>query len=146
LDPSAGTASSGSSVAHPGNDKEPKKGWKKLTDRIGRGFGPATDHRRYDRMVLPKSTRARLKDEDGTIHEVEVQDISAGGAGLLVDGVFDNDSFVEMHMEGLGDIKARVARNFIEGIGIEFDLSEPERNVVEAELRAFRNTIAREEF
>ena len=117
-----------------------------MTERIGRGLGPTTDHRRHVRTVLPKKTRAGLKDEDGTNHEVEVRDISAGGAGLLVDGVFDNDSFVEMHMEGLGEIKARVARNFIEGIGIEFDLSDPERNVVEAELRAFRNTVANEEF
>ncbi len=117
-----------------------------MTERIGRGFGPATDHRRHVRMVLPKSTGASLKDEDGTIHEVEVRDISASGAALLVDGVFDNNSFVEMHMEGLGNTKARVARNFVEGIGIEFDLSDPERNVVEAELRAFRNTVANEEF
>ena len=132
--------------ARSGNDEEPKNGSKRLTDRIARGLGPATDRRRYVRMVLPKSTRARIKDEDGTVHEVVVQDLSAGGAGLLVDGVFVNESFVEVHMEGLGDIKARVARNFIEGIGIEFDLSEPKRDVVEAELRVFRDTVSNQDF
>ncbi len=117
-----------------------------MIDKIGNGLSPATDHRRHARMNLPKNTRATLKGEDGTMHEVQVQDISAGGAGLMVDGAFENASFVELHMEGLGGIKARVARNFVEGIGIEFDISEPQQKDMEEELRAFRKTVAKGKF
>ncbi len=117
-----------------------------MIDRIGGGLTPTTDHRRHARMELPKNTRARLKGEDGAMHDVEVRDISAGGAGLLVGDAFENASFVELHMEGLGGIKARVARNFVEGIGLEFDFSEGEKENMEEQLRAFRKTVAVEKF
>ena len=97
-------------------------------------------------MDLPHNFRAALTGDDGTTHEVGVQDISASGAGLVVDGVFENASFVELHMEGLGNIEAHVARDFAGGIGVEFDLSERHKKEMEAELRAFRKTIAEGNF
>jgi len=117
-----------------------------MIEKIGGKLDPALNNRRHTRMDLPKNIRATLKGDDGTSHDVSVQDISASGAGLVVDGVFENASFVELHMEGLGGIKARVARDFAEGIGVEFDLSEKKKKDMEGELKEFRKTVSRGEF
>ena len=106
--------------------------------------GPPDDQRRYQRTEVPEHVKATIIGEDGVEHEVTVKDLSAGGAGLIVDDSFENDAFVELHMEGYGKITARVAREFVEGIGVEFELGEPEKNDMEEELKKFRLTIARE--
>ncbi|MDA1091198.1 MAG: PilZ domain-containing protein [Proteobacteria bacterium] len=114
-----------------------------MIDKIGRGgLTSMTNNRRHERMELPKNTRATLRGSDGTMHDVDVQDISSGGAGLVVDGTFENASFVELHMEGLGTIKAHVARGFADGIGVAFDLDEQKKKDMEEELKAFRKTVA----
>jgi hypothetical protein len=112
-----------------------------LVEKIERREAPTTDQHRHARTNLPGNFRAALKGEDGTTYEVGVQDISAD-ARLLVDGVFENASFVELHMEGLGRINAHVARDFAGGIGVEFDLSGRHKKEMEAELKAFRKTVA----
>jgi hypothetical protein len=117
-----------------------------LINKIGKGLTPTTDQRRHPRTELPDNFRSAIKGDDGTMQDVGVQDISAGGAGLLVDGVFENASFVELHMEGLGSIKAHVARDFAGGIGVEFDLDEQKTKDMETELRAFRKTVAEGNF
>ena len=111
-----------------------------MVEKIERREAPTTDQRRHARTNLPGNFRAALKGEDGTTYEVGFQDISA--AGLLVDGVFENASFVGLHLEGLGSIKAQVARDFAGGIGGEFDLSGRHKKEMEAELKAFRKTVA----
>ena len=112
-----------------------------MVEKIERREAPTTDQRRHARTNLPGNFWAALKGEDGTTYEVGVQDISAD-ARLLVDGVFENASFVELHMEGLGSINAHVARDFAGGIGVEFDLSGRHKKEMEAELKAFRKTVA----
>ncbi len=114
-----------------------------MAEKIGRGLSPALNNRRHARTELPKNTRAVLTNADGSELDVDVLDISAGGAGLLVDETFENNAFVELHMEGIGSIKARVKRDFVEGIGVEFDLSGPDKEKMEEELLAFRKTVAR---
>ena len=113
-----------------------------MVEKIERREAPTTDQHRHARTNLPGTFRAALKGEDGTTYEVGVQNISATGAALLVDGVFENASFVELHMEGLGSINAHVARDFAGGIGVEFDLSGRHKKEMEAELKAFRKTVA----
>ncbi len=117
-----------------------------MAEKVGRGLSPALNNRRHARTELPKNTRAVLRKADGSEQDVDILDISAGGAGLLVDDTFENNAFVELHMEGIGSIKAHVSRDFIEGIGIEFDLEESERKDMEEELRAFRKAVASEKF
>lgn len=117
-----------------------------MIEKITRGLSPALNQRRHARTELPKNTRAVLRNADGSEQDVDVLDISAGGAGLLVSETFENNAFVELHMEGIGSIKARVTRDFIEGIGIEFDLTGPEQKKIEDELLAFRKTVAKEKF
>ena len=97
-------------------------------------------------MQMPEHTKATIIGEDGVEHEVTVKDNSAGGAGLIVDGPFENDAFVELHMNGYGKIPARVTREFVEGIGVEFELGEPEKNGREEELKKFRLTVALKKF
>ncbi len=117
-----------------------------MAEKVSTGLSPALNKRRHARTELPKNTRAVLRNADGSEQDVDVLDISAGGAGLLVSDTFENDAFVELHMEGLGSIKARVARDFVEGIGVEFDLAEPERKKMEDELLAFRKAVASEKY
>ncbi len=117
-----------------------------MAEKVSRGLSPALNQRRHARMELPKNTRAVLRNADGSEQDVDVLDISAGGAGLLVSDTFENNAFVELHMEGLGSIKARVRRDFVEGIGVEFELTALEHKKMEDELLAFRKAIAREKF
>ena len=49
-------------------------------------------------------------------------------------------------MEGYGKIPARVAREFVEGIGVEFELDEPEKNDMEEELKKFRLSVAQKKY
>lgn len=49
-------------------------------------------------------------------------------------------------MEGYGKISARVAREFVEGIGVEFEFDEPEKNDMEEELKKFRLSVARKKY
>ena len=117
-----------------------------MAEKVTSGLSPALNQRRHARKELPKNTRAVLRSADGSEQDVDVLDISAGGAGLLVSDTFENNAFVELHMEGLGKLPARVRRDFVEGIGIEFDLGEKEKKEMEEELLAFRKAVAREKF
>ncbi len=117
-----------------------------MAEKVSTGLSPALNQRRHARTELPKNTRAVLRNADGSEQDVDVLDISAGGAGLLVADTFENDAFVELHMEGIGSIKARVKRDFVEGIGVEFDLAGPEREKMEEELLAFRKAVASKKF
>jgi len=114
-----------------------------MAEKIGNN---PPDFRRYPRHELGQEVPATIRDENGNEHHVTVQDISAGGAGLVVDGSFDNDSFVELHMEGVGKITAKVARDFVTGIGVEFQLEDSERMKMDEELRNFRKTVARKDY
>ncbi len=104
--------------------------------------GPTGDQRRHQRLEMPEHVKATIIGEDGVEQDVRVMDISAGGAGLAVDGPFENDAFVELHMEGYGKIPARVKREFVEGIGVEFEFGGPEKNDMEEELQKFRLAVA----
>lgn len=116
-----------------------------MADEKDKDFPP--EQRRHERVHLPEGVRATIRGEDGEEKEVTVKDLSDGGAGLIVDGAFENESFVELHMEGMGRIKGKIARKFVEGIGIEFDFSESEENKeMEEELRKFRISVAQKKF
>ena len=114
--------------------------------KIGAPGGPIAEQRRHRRMEVPEHVTATIIGEDGVERDVTVKDLSAGGAWLIVDGSFENDDFVELHVEGYGKIPARVAREFVEGIGVEFELDEPEKNDMEEELKKFRLSVARKKY
>ncbi|MCH2327468.1 MAG: PilZ domain-containing protein [Rhodospirillales bacterium] len=108
--------------------------------------GPIAEQRRHQRMEVPEHVTATIIGEDGVERDVTVKDLSADGAWLIVDDSFENDDFVELHVEGYGKIPARVAREFVEGIGVEFELDEPEKNDMEEELKKFRLSVARKKY
>jgi hypothetical protein len=112
-----------------------------MPDPIGNKRG--TEHRRHKRLTVKEKLRAVITAEDGTKTEAEVRDISAGGAALVVGINFYNETFVDLHMEGIGKVNARVARQFAEGVGVEFNLSEQERAKVKEELIKFRKAGGR---
>lgn len=105
-----------------------------------------TEGRRYPRQELPENVRVTITGKGGEKIEGTVMDISPGGAGLSINKPIDNNAFVELHMEGMGTIPGRVARNFARGIGVEFDLSEQERKAMQEELIKFRKTVARKKY
>ncbi len=76
------------------------------------------DHRRY-----PYGRDVRVV-ADGREHIGHVQDISRGGAALLLNTSIDNNAFVDLHVEGFGRISSQVVRRFDNGVGVEFDLSD----------------------
>lgn len=96
------------------------------------------EHRRHQRLSVEDKLRAVITNTDGTKTVAEVHDISEGGAALIVGTNFYNETFVDLHMESIGKVNARVARQFREGIGVEFNLSERERAAVKEELMKFR--------
>ncbi len=114
--------------------------------KIAATSGPPGDQRRYQRTKMPEHVKATIIGEDGVEQDVTVKDLSAGGAGLIVEGSYENDAFVELHMEGYGKIPARVKREFVEGIGVEFELDEPEKNDMEEELKKFRLSVAQKKY
>ncbi len=116
-----------------------------MADEEDKGKPP--EQRRHERVPLPENFRATIKDENGVEREVTVKDISDSGAGLRVDGNFENEAFVELHMGGHGIIPGRVVRNFVEGIGVEFDFDDAQVSKdKEEELRKFRIAVAQKKF
>jgi len=103
----------------------------------------ATDHRRHPRFSVDEDFHATVTDTAGNKIDAVVRDISAGGAGLIVGANFHNETFVDLHMEGFGRVNARVARQFAQGIGVEFNLSESERAEIKEELARFRKAGGR---
>jgi hypothetical protein len=104
----------------------------------------ATDLRRHPRLHVEDEFPATITDAAGNKTDAVVRDISAGGAGLIVGGAFHNEAFVDLHMEGFGRVSARVARKFVQGIGVEFNLSESERAEMKEELIKFRRAGGRQ--
>ncbi|MFQ5763679.1 MAG: PilZ domain-containing protein [Rhodospirillales bacterium] len=106
-----------------------------------------TDRRRSPRFEVAEEIRATIRGPEGDEREATLKDISAGGAGLVGGGVFENDAFVELHMEGLGTVPARVARRSMEGVGLEFELDEADNKAeMTEELRKFRLAVAKQKF
>jgi hypothetical protein len=108
------------------------------------GKNASPDIRRHERVSVGENFRATLTDSTGAKTDAVVLDVSAGGAGLNVVGAFQNDAFVELHMGSFGKISGRVARKFVEGIGVEFAMDEAEQKRFKEALIAFRKAGGRE--
>ena len=68
----------------------------------------------------------------GREHAGRIQDISRGGASLLLNSSIDNNAFIDLHVEGFGKIPSQVVRQFDRGVGVEFDLSDEAREIMAA--------------
>ena len=74
---------------------------------------------RYRRPIRPKAAKVEV--------EAELLDLSGSGAALRSSVVLDNDTFVELHIEGVGDLKGRVARRYDGGFAVEFEANSGQR-------------------
>ncbi len=81
-----------------------------------------SDHSR-NRRAHPRyayGRAARAYAEGSEIHGT-VQDISRGGASLLLNSPLENDAFIQLHVEGVGQVPSKVVRQFEQGVGVQFD-------------------------
>jgi len=69
---------------------------------------------------------------EGSIGETpfsgHLKDISATGAAIVTSGNvgFENDQFVQLHMQGMGDKSGTIRRRIPEGFALQFDSDEDE--------------------
>ncbi len=98
------------------------------------------NRRRFDRYAVDAPVRAFA---NGKEIEGRLKDISATGAAVITDsGVeFENNMFVELHMEGIGHRKGYKARDIPKGFALQFDeIDEATRKQMEADIAAFRGS------
>lgn len=99
------------------------------------------DQRNYPRYA----DRRRVHGLGGDQFEGETRDISGGGASIYVpqiDSPFANDQFVNLHVEGLGERRARVVREVAgTGYALEFEDDEEEKARIAEELAKFHATL-----
>ena len=95
----------------------------RLSIRAGEPVNKPDEKRRHSRHPYGKPFRAVVGDE---VHEGTVEDISAGGAALLTNANLGNDVFIELHVDGVGELPSRVVRQFDQGVGVLFDTAAAE--------------------
>ena len=91
--------------------------------------------RRLDaRIPYRRPTRAKVAKVEV---EAELLDISGSGAALRSSVVLDNNTFVELHIEGVGDMEGRVARSYDGGFAIEFEVGGEQRQRLETAIASY---------
>ncbi len=79
---------------------------------------PDRDRRKCERYELKEPVRVET---GGREAEGRVRDISASGVALNIGLNLNNDDFVQLHIDTVGDVQGRVARTFEGGVAIAFD-------------------------
>jgi len=81
------------------------------------------DHRAAPRYSVDAPVEGSI---DGQPFAGRLQDISATGAAItgIPDVAFDNNQFVQLHMEGMGLQNGYVRRRIPEGFALQFNDSE----------------------
>ncbi|MEM7172887.1 MAG: PilZ domain-containing protein [Pseudomonadota bacterium] len=76
---------------------------------------------------------------DGTKHFCHVMDISAGGAALSTTARPAPGTIIEVEIDGMAKIHARVQRHLVEGIAVAFDPQETSQDGVGDQLDYMRD-------
>lgn len=96
---------------------------------------PGYHGRRYERLRV--NVPARTVGPAGEQKSV-VQDISETGAAIVTDStIYENDQFVELHMEGYESKKGRIVREFAGGYAVAFEDEDVKKKMAE-EIEKFR--------
>ena len=91
--------------------------------------------RRLDaRIPYRRPTRAKAAKVEV---EAELLDISGSGAALQSSVVLDNDTFVELHIEGVGNMEGRVARSYDGGFAVKFEVGAEQRQRLETAIASY---------
>lgn len=94
------------------------------------------DSRAAERYVVDARVKGSVA---GQAFEGDLQDVSETGAAVtgMPQSIFENNQFVEMHMEGFGHRQGYVARRIPEGFALQFAESEDE----EKRRQEFRDAV-----
>lgn len=102
---------------------------------------------RQERYPLKRRYKANVNEKK---IEGEIEDISASGVALKVppDSLFniENDQFIELQIENIGNVSGRVARTYENGFAIAFEPDQKETDKITAEIEKFRKATARRRF
>ena len=98
-------------------------------------IGSIADRRIDPRIAYPKRIHARAKEAEA---EGQVQDISTSGVALLTGTHLDNNTFVQLHIDGIGPMKGRVTRTYPKGFAVQFDADEEQQERLEKAIAEHR--------
>lgn len=84
-----------------------------------------TDHRAAERYFVNAPVTGSVGEQP---FEGQLKDISATGAAItgVGDVTFENDQFVQLHMDGIGQQSGYVRRRIPEGFALQFEVDEDE--------------------
>ncbi len=102
---------------------------------------PNTDHRTAPRYAVDAAVHGQIGEQP---FEARLQDVSATGAAVVgMGGVgYENNAFVQLHMDGIGVRDGYIRRAIPEGFAVEFiDNDEEQQKKLEA-LAKFRAVSA----
>ncbi|MBT3237769.1 MAG: PilZ domain-containing protein [Rhodospirillaceae bacterium] len=91
-----------------------------------------TDKRLHSRYAMDEKV---LVDFGKETVEGTSEDISNGGISIKSETPIPNETFVELHMDSVGDVEGRVVRNFDGGFAVEFDSLSKESIHLEDKLK-----------
>jgi len=105
------------------------------------------DGRRFTRY----STDAKIRGVAGKKKfEAQLRDVSASGAAIVVApqeiALFENNQFVELHMEGMGQRTGNIVRRIPDGYALEFDEDARQKEKIAEELEQFHRNLRQGEY
>ncbi len=106
--------------------------------------GGTDEKRRHKRMKVANAAQAIVNDE---AQNVQIRDVSAGGASIEIDHDLETDDTVELQIEDVGELNAQVSRSLDDGIAVRFvDIDDQEEDMLLADLERIDLDIRSEEF
>ena len=103
----------------------------------------SADKRRHPRVPTDKTVRAR---SNGREHKGRLKDISAGGAAINSDESLNADDPVDIEIEDMKELTAKVTRSLDDGYAVEFDLDDGDAEYLLDEMSAISRSVRDEEF
>jgi len=101
-----------------------------------------SNHRRYPRYEDKRKVRVKggepgsAWDQEGTL-----DDISGSGASVRIDIPMHSNTFVDLHVQGVGHVKGNVVRAYDGGAAVSFSIKEREKANLANSLAAFHKNI-----
>ncbi len=105
--------------------------------------GNPENKRRHRRMVIDQPARAR-KGQDGGNIDIQLRDVSAGGAAFDVDDDEDlfDEEILELEIDDVGVMSAEFSRTADDGVAVRFvDIDDQEEEMLLADLERFGGSI-----
>jgi len=90
------------------------------------------EKRRFRRQPMDERVLVEL---DGETIEGNSRNISAGGISITSKTNIPNDTFVQLHIDSVGDVEGRVVRSHDDGFAVEFDAVSRESIHLEDKLK-----------